>query len=175
MTIKKTQEPFFLIVKKNTFNKYKINKKIDSSLMIREEAIEIIINNFKKNYKIISTTGMISRELYEIRKKHNQKLQNDFLTVGSMGHASQIALGVALKSKKKIICLDGDGSFIMHMGGISTIGSLKLKNFIHIVINNYAHDSVGGQETSSVTSNLSKIALACSYNKVFPNINDKKN
>ena len=62
----------------------------------------------------------------------------------------------------------------MHMGGISTIGSLKLKNFIHIVINNYAHDSVGGQETSSVTSNLSKIALACSYNKVFPNINDKK-
>jgi len=174
LTIKKTQEPFFLIVKKNTFNKYKINKKIDSSLMIREEAIEIIINNFKKNYKIISTTGMISRELYEIRKKHNQKLQNDFLTVGSMGHASQIALGVALKSKKKIICLDGDGSFIMHMGGISTIGSLKLKNFIHIVINNYAHDSVGGQETSSVTSNLSKIALACSYNKVFPNINDKK-
>ena len=91
-----------------------------------------------------------------------------------MGHASQIALGVALKSKKKIICLDGDGSFIMHMGGISTIGSLKLKNFIHIVINNYAHDYWGGQETSSVTSNLSKIALACSYNKVFPNINDKK-
>ncbi len=174
LTIKKTQEPCFLIVKKNTFEKYKKYIKKDSHLMSRERAIEIIIKNFKKNYKIISTTGMISRELYEIRKKQNQKLKNDFLTVGSMGHASQIALGVAIKSKKKIICLDGDGSFIMHMGGISTIGSLNLKNFIHIVLNNYAHDSVGGQETSSVTSNLSEIALACSYNKVFSNINDEK-
>ena len=76
---------------------------------------------------------MISRELYEIRKNHNQKIFNDFLVVGSMGHASQIALGMSLNTKKKIICLDGDGAMLMHLGGMTSIGSLNLKNFIHIV------------------------------------------
>ncbi len=172
-TAKKVKEPVFLLVKKNTFEKFKISKKQNSLLMSREKAIEIILNGLKKNYKIVSTTGMISRELYEIRKRQNQKLFNDFLTVGSMGHASQISLGLALKSKKKVICLDGDGSFIMHMGGTSTIGNSKLKNLVHIVLNNYAHDSVGGQETSSKTTNLSKIALACSYKKVFSQVKDE--
>lgn len=171
---KKIKEPVFLIVKKNTFEKTTISENLHSSLMSREKAIEIVTDCFKKNFKIVSTTGMISRELYEVRKKQKKILSNDFLTVGSMGHASQISLGLALKSKKKVICLDGDGSFIMHMGGISTVGNLKLKNFIHIVLNNYAHDSVGGQETSSKTTNLAKVAVACGYKKVFSRIKSEK-
>lgn len=171
--VKKRNEPVFLLVKKNSFGKTNFIKKKDYSTLEREKAIELIVKIFRKNYKIISTTGKTSRELYEIRKKKKQSIIHDFLTVGSMGHASQIALGIALYTKKKIVCLDGDGSFIMHMGGISTIGNLKLKNFIHIVLNNFAHDSVGGQETTSNTTNFSKIAKACSYKKIFSNIKDE--
>ena len=134
---KQEKEPTFLLVKKNTFNQTlgKINKtKTNTKTLIsREIIIKEIIKNLKKNYKIISTTGMISRELYEIRKNNNQKNFNDFLVVGSMGHASQIALGMSLNTKKKIICLDGDGAMLMHLGGMTSIGSLNLKNFIHIV------------------------------------------
>ena len=171
---KKIKEPVFLIVKKNTFEKFSPIKTKEQSPLSREAAIEIIINSFKSNYKIVSTTGMISRELYEIRKRNNQKTKNDFMTVGSMGHASQIALGIALNSKKNIVCLDGDGSFIMHMGGAAIIGSLKLKNYIHIVLNNYAHDSVGGQQTAAKYIDLPKLASACGYRNIFKSIKDKK-
>lgn len=172
---KKRSEPVFLLVKKNSFEKTDFIESKDHSILERERAIELILKIFDRNYKIISTTGKISRELYEIRRKNKHKLDNDFLTVGSMGHASQIALGIAIHSKKKIVCLDGDGSFIMHMGGASTIGNLKLKNFIHIILNNFAHDSVGGQETSSTSTNFGKIANACSYKKIFSNIKNEKN
>ena len=168
---KKEKEPTFLLVKKSTFSQTlsKINKTETKKLISREVAIEEIIKNFNKNYKIISTTGMISRELYEIRKNNNQKIFNDFLVVGSMGHASQFALGMSLNTKKKIICLDGDGAMLMHLGGMTSIGGLNLKNFIHIVLNNRAHDSVGGQPTASINKNISlcKIASGCGYKNVF--------
>lgn len=170
---KKNQEPVFLIVKKNTFEKIIEPKKDQSNLISREEAIDLITSVFKKNIKIISSTGMISRELYEIRKKQNDKSFNDFLTVGSMGHASQIALGISLNSKKKIICLDGDGAFLMHMGGVSTIGDLKIKNYLHIVLNNFSHDSVGGQPTSAKTTSLSNIAKACGYKNIIGPLKSK--
>ena len=170
---KKNQEPVFLIVKKNTFEKIIEPKKDQSNLISREEAIDLITSVFKKNIKIISSTGMISRELYEIRKKQNDKSFNDFLTVGSMGHASQIALGISLNSKKKIICLDGDGAFLMHMGGVSTIGDLKIKNYLHIVLNNFSHDSVGGQPTSAKTTSLSNMAKACGYKNIIGPLKSK--
>ena len=170
---KKNQEPVFLIVKKNTFEKIIEPKKDQSNLISREEAIDLITSVFKKNIKIISSTGMISRELYENRKKQNDKSFNDFLTVGSMGHASQIALGISLNSKKKIICLDGDGAFLMHMGGVSTIGDLKIKNYLHIVLNNFSHDSVGGQPTSAKTTSLSNIAKACGYKNIIGPLKSK--
>ena len=172
---KKLQEPVFLVVKKNTFKKVINFEKNKSNFLSREHAIYLITEVFKKNFKIISTTGMISRELYEIRIKKNEKTNNDFLTVGSMGHASQIALGVCLNSKKRIICIDGDGAFLMHMGGASTIGNLKLKNFIHIVLNNGSHDSVGGQPTSAFSTSLAKIAIACDYKNVVGPLRTKKN
>ena len=92
-----------------------------------------------------------------------------------MGHASQIALSIALNTQKKIICLDGDGAFLMHMGGISTIGSFKLNNFIHIVLNNISHDSVGGQPTSAQSTSLAKVAKACGYKNVIGPLKSKKN
>lgn len=168
---KKEKEPTFLLVKKNTFSPISIKRKKEEkkSLISREIAINEIIQNLNKNSKIVATTGMISRELYEIRKNNNQKNSSDFLVVGSMGHASQIALGMSLKTKKKIICLDGDGAMLMHLGGMTSIGSLNLKNFIHIVLNNKAHDSVGGQPTATINKNvnLCKIASGCGYKNVF--------
>ena len=171
---KKNLEPVFLIVKKGTFKKITNIKKNKSQLLSREHAIYLVTEIFKKNFKIIATTGMISRELYEIRKEKNDNKHNDFLTVGSMGHASQIALGICLNSKKKIICLDGDGAFLMHMGGISTIGNLRLKNFIHIILNNESHDSVGGQPTSASSTSLTSVAMACGYKNIMGPLKTEK-
>ena len=116
----------------------------------------------------VSTTGMISRELYELRDKYNQGHDRDFLTVGGMGHASQIALGIALqKTDRQIWCLDGDGASIMQMGGMATIGSRKPSNYVHFVLNNGAHDSVGGQPTVGRDIDLCAIAAGCGYENVI--------
>lgn len=159
------KKPHALIVRKNTFDTYKLNKKIENeNPVIREEALKIVVGNIPSDSIIVSTTGKLSRELYELRDKKNQSHESDFLTVGSMGHSSSIALGIALsKPNRKVICLDGDGAFIMHMGAISNIGDLSPKNFIHIVFNNGAHESVGGQPTLGYKIDMPKIALACGY------------
>ena len=164
---RKLQEPVFLVVKKGIFKKVLAEPLNNKNLLSREKVIYMITDILKKNFKFVSTTGMISRELYEIRNFKKESKSNDFLTVGSMGHASQIALGMSLNSKKKIVCIDGDGSFLMHMGGASTIGNIKSKNFIHIVLNNFSHDSVGGQPTSANTTSLSSVAKACGYADVI--------
>ncbi|MBR5096692.1 MAG: phosphonopyruvate decarboxylase, partial [Treponema sp.] len=115
----------------------------------------------------VSTTGMISRELYELRDKYNQGHDRDFLTVGGMGHASQIALAIAMQQKgRDIFCLDGDGASIMQMGGMATIGSRKPANYVHFVLNNGAHDSVGGQPTVGREIDLCQIACGCGYENV---------
>ena len=136
--------------------------------MSREEAIQIVADSLDENAVIVSTTGMISRELFEYRANSNQTHEKDFLTVGSMGHASQIALGIALeKSNHKIYCFDGDGAAIMHMGSMAIIGSKHPENYIHIIFNNGAHDSVGGQPTVGLQINIPEIARALNYKKVF--------
>lgn len=131
--------------------------------MVREEIIRHIAAESGSD-PVISTTGKASRELFEIREANSQPHKYDFLTVGSMGHTSSIALGVALnKPEQRIWCIDGDGAVLMHMGAMAVIGANKPKNLIHIVINNGAHETVGGMPTVASQADLVKIAEACGY------------
>ena len=131
--------------------------------MLREDVIRLIVKNSKKD-PIISTTGKASRELFEIRTANEQGHQYDFLTVGSMGHTSSIALGIALNEPDtKIWCIDGDGAVLMHMGAMAVLGSEHPENMIHIVINNGAHETVGGMPTVAAGVDLPAVAKACGY------------
>jgi phosphonopyruvate decarboxylase len=157
--------PYAIVVEKDTFEPYSYQKQnmVNVSLT-REEAIELIVEHLNPQAAVVATTGMASRELFELRKKKGSDGQNDFLTIGGMGHASQIALGLALNQKQKnVVCIDGDGAVLMHMGALALIGQLQCPNFTHIVINNGAHDSVGGQPTACTQLDLSAVAKACGY------------
>ena len=124
-------KPVVLLIKKGTFEKYK-NEIVqpDDQRMNREEALEIILENLDDNSIIVSTTGKTSREIFEIREKRGQTHEQDFLTVGSMGHCSSIALGIALaKPHREVVCIDGDGAMLMHLGSLTSIASMKPKNF----------------------------------------------
>lgn len=147
---------------------YSIERRYKNNYSInREEAIQRIAENAGNDF-IVSTTGKISRELYEFRVNHGQTHDNDFLTVGSMGHASSIAYGIAAtRPEKRIWCIDGDGAVLMHMGSMAVIGANKLDNFVHIVLNNAAHESVGGMPTVANMINFSAIAKACGYETVY--------
>ncbi len=166
--IKENNAQYAFVIRKGTFDEYKLVNNIPvEGKMSREEAIEKIMLGADDKTAFISTTGMISRELYELRDKHGQNHDRDFLTVGGMGHASQIALGIALQKKdRQIYCLDGDGASIMQMGGMATIGSRKPSNYVHFVLNNGAHDSVGGQPTVGRQIDLCVIAEGCGYENV---------
>ena len=134
--------------------------------IVREEAIKHILE-ISADDVVVSTTGKISRELFFIRENNGQHHNRDFMTVGSMGYASSIALGIALqKPHKKIWCIDGDGAFLMHMGALTSIGANNPKNFVHVVLNNESHESVGGLPTSAGSVNLQLIAKACGYQYV---------
>lgn len=167
--MKETLKPFAFIIRKGTFDDYKlINKTITNYELAREEAIETVIKNLNEKDVIVSTTGHISREVYETRERLGQSHKQDFLTVGSMGHSSSIALGIAIqKPDRNIYCFDGDGAFIMHEGAIGVNASKKLKNFKHIVFNNEAHDSVGSQPTVAGQINIAQIALNSGYSKIY--------
>lgn len=138
----------------------------NSYAMVREEVIGHIVEAAKEDL-IVSTTGKISRELFEIRERNDQSHKYDFLTVGSMGHSSSIALEIArVKENKTIWCIDGDGAALMHMGAMAVIGSEQPHNLIHIVINNGAHETVGGMPTVVSKIDLCGIAKCCGYKKV---------
>ena len=129
----------------------------------REEVISHIADRAGAS-PIVSTTGKISRELYEYREHKGMSHETDFLTVGSMGHASQIALGIAInKPDKKVWCIDGDGAVLMHMGSLALIGTNKPSNLIHVVINNSAHETVGGMPTVAGSIDIPGIAMSCGY------------
>ncbi len=166
--IKENSAPYAFVIRKGTFSDYtlKSNEAVQGN-MNREEAIEKVMLLADEKAAFVSTTGMASRELYELREKHGMNHERDFLTVGSMGHASQIALSIALQKKERnIFCIDGDGATIMQMGGLATIGSRAPKNMVHIVLNNGAHDSVGGQPTVARQIDLCGIAKSCGYESV---------
>jgi len=157
--------PVALIIKKGTFESYSLkNKVLNPYEMTREQAVQIIAQNLGSKDVIVSTTGKTSRELFEYRQKNNEEQGKDFLTVGSMGHASKIAFGVALaQPDRHVVCLDGDGAAMMHMGSLAVIGTRKSANFTHVVLNNSAHDSVGGQPTVGFDIDFPSIAKACGY------------
>ncbi len=135
---------------------------------MRREAVIRRIVRASGGDPVLSTTGKASRELYEIRERNGEGHQYDFLTVGSMGHASSIALGVALhRPGTKVWCIDGDGAALMHMGAMAVIGQTAPENLIHVVINNEAHESVGGMPTAAGEIDLLKIAEGCGYKRVY--------
>ncbi len=159
--------PVALVVRKNLFEEYKLqNKEADIAGQRREDAIEAILKSLPDDAVVVSTTGMISREVYETRLRLGQGHERDFLTVGSMGHAIMIALGIAkAQPQRKVFCLDGDGASIMHLGNMAIAGQSGCGNLVHIVLNNSAHDSVGGQPTVGGRIGLSAIAASCGYNR----------
>lgn len=164
-----TRRAFALVVHKGTFDNYKLKTNIPSPYaMTRETAIQQAAAALPPEAIIVSTTGKISRELFEYRASKGESHEQDFLTVGSMGHASQIALGIALQQPERTVAVfDGDGAVIMHMGGLSIIGSLGPENLCHFVFNNGAHDSVGGQPTVGFQIDIPQIASACGYRSAF--------
>lgn len=138
-------------------------KYVNDNTMFREEVIRHIVDISNED-PIVSTTGKASRELFEIREANGQSHKYDFLTVGSMGHSSSIALGVAINRPDiKIWCVDGDGAVLMHMGSMAVLGVNAPKNVVHVVINNGAHETVGGMPTVAVNIDLVAIAKACGY------------
>lgn len=159
------KEVFALVIEKDTFEDYKLqNVEVNDLTMTREEAIQTVAAALGEKDCIVSTTGMISRELFEYRAAMNQGHERDFLTVGSMGHASQIALGIAMaKPDRKVWCFDGDGAAIMHMGSMAIVANKAPKNYVHVVFNNGAHDSVGGQPTVGLKIDLPRVARAVGY------------
>ena len=135
----------------------------NANTMVREEIIRHIVKASGED-PIVSTTGKASRELFETRAANGQSHKYDFLTVGSMGHSSSIALGVAInKPEQRIWCVDGDGAVLMHMGSMAVVGANKPKNLIHVVINNAAHETVGGMPTVAGQIDLVAVAKACGY------------
>ena len=163
------KEVFALVIEKDTFEEYKLqNVEVNDLSMSREEAIRIVAAALDEKDCIVSTTGMISRELFEYRAAMNQGHERDFLTVGSMGHASQIALGIALaQPNRRVWCFDGDGATIMHMGSMAIVANKAPKNYVHVVFNNGAHDSVGGQPTVGLKIDRPSVAKAVGYNAPF--------
>jgi len=166
--------PYCLLVKRQTFLPYQLDHSqnvFDTMPLNREGAVDVILNSLHDRDVVIGTTGMLSRELFELRENRGQGHEKDFLTVGSMGHASAIALGVSLnRPRRQVFCLDGDGAALMHLGNMSTVGNHSPQNFNHIVINNGAHDSVGGQPTDAVHDdnfNICQVALGLGYKQAF--------
>ena len=161
---KEKATPIFLAVQKNTFEDFQTDNQNHELSLSREDAIKIAAQNTPNNAVIVATTGMASRELFEYRADTNQEHNRDFLTVGGMGHASQIALGLSISQpSRSIYCFDGDGAAIMHMGSMAIIGQSQANKLIHLVFNNAAHDSVGGQPTVGMDIDFCSIADACGY------------
>lgn len=156
--------PVAILVRVDTFERYRLKREIVTDFpMNREGAVKHIVDSLPEDDIIVSTTGKTSRELYEYRKVLG-KGGNDFLTVGGMGHTASIAMQIArVRPERFVICLDGDGSVIMHMGALGVIAIAGPANLLHIVINNGAHDSVGGQPTVGYDIDIPGVAIACGY------------
>ena len=174
VTALKNKDVYALVIEKDTFEDYNLKPvEVNNLTMSREEAIQIVAAALGEKDCIVSTTGMISRELFEYRASKGESHERDFLTVGSMGHASQIALGIALaQPERRVWCFDGDGAAIMHMGSMAIVASKAPKNYVHVVFNNGAHDSVGGQPTVGLKINLPAVTKAIGY-KYTCSVEDK--
>ncbi len=162
---KETRQPYGLIAPKGVMAASDKPNNVDNTYpMSREEAMEIILNNMPGDAIYSATTGRATRELFFLREKRCETKERDFLNVGSMGHVSSVALGIALeKPGRKVVALDGDSACMMHMGAMTMVCKLDVSNFMHIVLNNGAHESVGGQPSAGHKVDFTKIAEACGY------------
>lgn len=163
-TLRRGGCPAAFLVRKGVFSRHPLVKRREQEKTFsREQALGVILELTGVDDLIVATTGKTSRELYELRVTRRER-PRDFLTVGSMGHASSIAMGVALACPgRRVICLDGDGAMIMHLGALPVIGKTKPPNLVHILINNGVHESVGGQPTAADVMDFSLIAKGCGY------------
>ena len=174
------KRPVAILVKNNTLyldGKFSEDNKSKNYLK-REVVINNLLKKIKKSTKIISTTGYTSRELFQIRREKKYKNGKDFYMVGGMGHCSMISLGYSLSSKNQVICLDGDGSLIMHMGSLISTGLKSKSNFKHILLNNGSHESVGGQKIDTFKVNFKNISKGFGYKNYYlakNNLSFKKN
>ena len=156
-----------LVAREGAFAAYRGTRSVspgDALPLDREAVVRTLVDALPAEAVVVSTTGKISRELCETRVRLGHDTRRDFLTVGSMGHASPIALAVACaRPERRVVCLDGDGAVIMHMGNLASIGSRRPTNFTHVLVNNGSHDSVGGQPTAGFDVDLAAVARACGY------------
>lgn len=160
----KNNTPVVLMVKENTFDKYQMIKSNEHNFeMQREDALKILLESIGTESRVVATTGKTSREIYEIREAFGQNHSYDFLTVGSMGHALIIAMGLANFQNRKVFCIDGDGALLMHMGSFGIAAQFGSENLFHILINNGVHDSVGGQPTIGFKIPFYDIAAKLGY------------
>ena len=172
---KKNKQIVACLIEKGTLEKRKsVIKKKDFYSLNKEIFFKTLLENLQNKTKIISSTGYNSRELMYLRKKLRNRNNKDFYMVGGMGHTSSVALGYSLSSKNKIVCIDGDGSLLMHLGSIKTAGTFAKNNFKYILLNNNSHDSVGGQTTYSNNIDFKKMSKSLGF-KEFYSIIDKKN
>lgn len=161
----KIKGPYAFIIKKNFFQSYETKKRrLNKFELTRKKAINLIMENLSNDEIIVSSTGYLSRELFEYRESRKKDHHKNFYNIGGMGCVSSLGLSIALrKPNKKVIIFDGDGSILMQMGTFSTIGKNNPSNLIHIIFDNNSHESTGGQPTNSMSVNFLKVALACSY------------
>jgi phosphonopyruvate decarboxylase len=167
--LKKNRLPYALVVRKGIISpSAEIGKEAGKLPLSREEALKIIIENTKGGEAVVSTTGKTTRELFECRQAKGQDHRSDFYNLGSMGCCAGIALGAALESpNKKFLVFDGDGAVLMRMGTLATVGHYKPANYYHVVFDNEAYDSTGGQPTASSTVDFGGVAVACGYRQAF--------
>lgn len=164
-TARDTRVPTALIAPKGVFAETKKQPIVDDSYPLsREEAIRVVLDNTPKDSVFVATTGRASRELYHLREERGETHDYDVLNVGSMGHASSIAMGIAQAIRDRlVVCLDGDAAAIMHLGALTTVSTHDMPNLLHIILDNGAHESVGGQPSAGHFVDFTQIARGCGY------------
>lgn len=166
-TMKRESRPVAVVVRKGTFAPYAFTPANNQAPLSREQALEVVLGQLGDDDFVVSTTGKTSREVFEIREARGQGHANDFLTVGGMGHTSSIAFGMALGTDRDVWCIDGDGSFLMHMGAFPVIAQNAPANFKYVLNNNGAHESVGGQPTVGSDIDVPGILRASGFARVY--------
>ena len=171
-----TRRPYGLIAPKGVMADPDKHNDVDAAYpMSREEAIEVILDHMPENTVYSATTGRATRELFFLREKRKETKARDFLNVGSMGHASSVALGIALAApERQVVALDGDSAAIMHMGAMTMASKVDAPNFLHVILNNGAHESVGGQPSAGHLVDFTKIAEGCGYATVGKPVTTKE-
>lgn len=165
-TMRQTNRPVALVIRKGTFSKYAVKTRSADTTLTREQALEAIIDTIDAADFIVSTTGKTSREVFEIRERRGEGHASDFLTVGGMGHASSIAMGMALGTDRRVYTVDGDGAFLMHLGAAAVAAQQAPNNFRYVLINNGAHESVGGQPTIGFDIDIEAILIGAGFTGV---------